>query len=362
MNHDVGLIVKTEPEMTGIYRWVSDLRAALEGRCLYRSYEVSSRTAGLVGVMEKHLVDRLGRAMGRDLSTARKNYPTSAEIPRGDSCRVWHLTSQTFGALVPHLPRKGFKLATIFDLYPAIHRIYGSFTDRKGYLRSLSALSGVDGVVTLTEAAADEIEHMLGMPRSRIHVVYPGISSAFHPVPGVQRNPLEIVYVGSELPRKNLRRLLGALPAVFAKHPGARFTKVGRSQWAGSRKELEEYAVHLGISAKVRFLDYVEDLPALYSASGVVVQASTHEGFGYPVVEAMACGAPIVASDIPSLREVARGAAALVDPLSTDSIAQGILRAFNESAALSEKSKAVAAHYTQERFADAMNRLYRQVA
>jgi glycosyltransferase involved in cell wall biosynthesis len=98
----------------------------------------------------------------------------------------------------------------------------------------------------------------------------------------------------------------------------------------------------LGLDRSVKVLGYVpdEDLPPLYSAATAFVYPSLFEGFGLPVVEAMACGTPVVASTAPALCELAEGAAVLVDPLSADSIAEGIRMVLSNASERARLSRA----------------------
>ncbi|NJK79434.1 MAG: glycosyltransferase family 4 protein [Chloroflexaceae bacterium] len=119
---------------------------------------------------------------------------------------------------------------------------------------------------------------------------------------------------------------------------------------------MEQRAAALGVRQRVHFPGYIEDsdLPALLSGAQAFVFPSLYEGFGMPVLEAMACGTPVLTSTISSLPEVAGEAALLVDPLSTDVIAGGLARLLNDAAlrdTLRDKGLLHAARFTWARCA-----------
>jgi glycosyltransferase involved in cell wall biosynthesis len=142
-----------------------------------------------------------------------------------------------------------------------------------------------------------------------------------------------LLYVGTVQPRKNLARLIDAFAQV-AKESAAPLQLViaGKQGWL--TQAIERRAHEHGIAEQVRFTGYVDDadLPALLSGALAFVFPSLYEGFGMPVLEAMACGAPVLTSTTSSLPEVAGDAALLVDPHDTQAIAQGIARLVDDTA------------------------------
>ncbi len=163
---------------------------------------------------------------------------------------------------------------------------------------------------------------------ARITVVYPGIDPAMRPV----NDPDEmarvrqkyriggdyILYVGTCQPRKNLSRLVAAMAHV----PHVQLVLVGKKGWLAT--EIEAQAQQLGLSERVVLTGFADeaDLPALYSGARLFAMPSLFEGFCFPVLEAMACGAPVACSRTSSLPEVVGDAALTFDPLDTTAIAQ----------------------------------------
>jgi glycosyltransferase involved in cell wall biosynthesis len=137
-----------------------------------------------------------------------------------------------------------------------------------------------------------------------------------------------ILHVGSTVKRKRLDVLLRVFALVREEFPRARLIRVG-GPFTAAQKELSE---RLGLRDSVVVLPFVETeiLAALYRSASVLLQTSEREGFGLPVIEAMACGTPVVASDLPVLREVG-GDAALYCPVEdVEGWAATVLRLLNE--------------------------------
>jgi glycosyltransferase involved in cell wall biosynthesis len=133
-----------------------------------------------------------------------------------------------------------------------------------------------------------------------------------------------VLYVGTIEPRKNLTRLVLAFAQAQRRNPDLELILVGQLGWhyASLLKTIED----LKLGTAVRRLGYVpgEDLPALYNLARLLAFPSLYEGFGLPVVEAMACGTPVLTSNGSSLAEIAAGASYLIDPLDVIDIAHGL--------------------------------------
>ncbi len=162
-----------------------------------------------------------------------------------------------------------------------------------------------------------------------------------------------VLCTGTLEPRKNLLRLIDAFVALPDElRAGHELALVGPRGWEAEEIE-QRVAAH---SAVVRVLGYVsdDDLAALYQSCTAFCYPSLYEGFGLPVLEAMTCGAPVLASDIPSLREVAGDAALYVDPLDTDAIRAGLERLLgsgDERGALAERGRGRAQEFSWDRTA-----------
>ena len=189
-------------------------------------------------------------------------------------------------------------------------------------------------VITLSEFSRREIVRFYPAASARVHAVHlaPGqefVATGQYADQEVRaRLGIETPYilaVGSLQPRKNLVRLLHAF-ASLANRADFRHRLVftGKVAWQG--EDVDAEMVRLGLASRVIRTGYVPptDLPALYRGADVFVYPSLYEGFGLPVLEAMACGTPVIASSTSAVAEVAGDAARLVDPLSTEDLAAAI--------------------------------------
>jgi glycosyltransferase involved in cell wall biosynthesis len=149
-----------------------------------------------------------------------------------------------------------------------------------------------------------------------------------------------LLFLGTLKPNKNIEGLLEALRILVAKKPDYQLVIVGRKGWMFD--SIFEKVKNLELIDKVIFTDFVKDeeIPALMSGAEIFVLPSFWEGFGIPVIEAMACGTPVVASRAGSLPEVVGKAGILVDPGKPEKIAEGINEAIEQKEALVKKGLA----------------------
>ncbi|MGB9634803.1 MAG: glycosyltransferase family 4 protein, partial [Chloroflexaceae bacterium] len=169
-----------------------------------------------------------------------------------------------------------------------------------------------------------------------------------------------VLFVGTLEPRKNLPRLVRAFARLA--DSDLHLVIAGRRGWL--YEETFATVERLGLQNRVHFLDFVADadLPALYNLARAFVYPSLYEGFGLPVLEALACGAPVVTSGVSSLIEVAGEAAVLVDPLDEAAIAGGITRALRDAARLRGAGPAQAQRFRWETAAQRLLACYRTLS
>jgi glycosyltransferase involved in cell wall biosynthesis len=176
-------------------------------------------------------------------------------------------------------------------------------------------------IATVSEFSRIEICAWTGLPAERVVVISNGVSAAYCPQ-GPRHAPgyPYLLYVGNHLPHKNLARVFKA----FAASGCARDLRVLLT--GDPNPELLQLAAGLGIAQHILFTGRVAetDLPAFYRGATALVLISTHEGFGLPVAEAMACGTPVLAANATSLPEIAGGAAVLTDPHRMEDISEGM--------------------------------------
>jgi glycosyltransferase involved in cell wall biosynthesis len=193
-----------------------------------------------------------------------------------------------------------------------------------------------DAIITVSEAARRDIVRLYGIEPTRVHVVHEAAAPSFRLIqdPPELRRVREryrladrfILYVGTIEPRKNLPTLLDA----FARRRIAgdlphQLVCAGPYGWLSD--DVEQQIDRLRIRDAVRFTGYVpfDDLPAIYNLAEIFVFPSVYEGFGLPVIEAMACGAPVLTGHVEALTEVAGDAAERVDARDVDALGDAIV-------------------------------------
>ena len=203
-------------------------------------------------------------------------------------------------------------------------------------------LNRAHAVITVSEFSKSAICSTFDVDPDRVHVIYNGVNhELFRPddpseakrsminIAGADRPYL--VYVGGHTPRKNLPRIIEAYAAVRSSNPGLRLVLAGPVSFA--ERELRSTAPQSLHHEDLVFVSYLSDgaMRELYSSAEALVYPSLYEGFGMPVLEAMACGTRVVTSRGSSLPEVAGDAAVLVEPTDVDAIAAGLQLVLSES-------------------------------
>ncbi len=241
-------------------------------------------------------------------------------------------------AFIVPLSRTCRQVVTIHDmtffLLPQCHL----FTKKHYFQRLIpQCVKRANQVIAVSESTKKDILKILGSEYSKkIKVIYHGKEERFCPdTAGAASYDLRtkygfsgriILFVGLIEPRKNLERLIRAYAKLRSFHQTSCLVIAGSQGWG--HDAVLRAASESGVRDRIFFPGYIpeRELPSLYNLADVFVYPSLYEGFGLPVLEAMACGAPIVASGVSSMPEISGDAALLIDPLDVDSIAQGIER------------------------------------
>jgi glycosyltransferase involved in cell wall biosynthesis len=202
-------------------------------------------------------------------------------------------------------------------------------------------------VITISEFTKGEVMELLDVPEERIRVIPLASRDEFGPEGSAAEGDY-VLAVGTLEPRKNLARL-----AEAANRAGLELRVVGARGWGGVQAD----------GAGVRWLGHVPDaeLAELYRGALCVAYPSVYEGFGLPVLEAMACGAPVVTSRGSATEEVADGAAVLVDPSDPEAIAAGLAEAISRRDELARLGRERAARFSWERVADETVAVYEEL-
>lgn len=230
-------------------------------------------------------------------------------------------------------------------------------------------------VIADSEATARDLRELVGVAAERIRVVHLGCDIRFRPVPdSAERRAVlarygicepYLLHVGTIEPRKNLPVLVRACAQLrAARGLPQRLVLAGERGWGyeALRRELDALTTDLRVDIVGPIA--ADDLPAVYSAADLLAHPSLYEGFGLPVIEAMACGTPVVTSDAGSLPEVVGDAARCVNPRAVDAIAAALGELLADPAQrriLSERGRARAARFTWERCARETFAVYEEV-
>jgi len=228
-------------------------------------------------------------------------------------------------------------------------RLYGRATHRR-------VLVAAERIIVPSTDTAEDVVRLLRISVEKIRVIPMGIDRAFFdPVngPSPVARPY-VLFVGCANPRKNLERLERAVGMLRDRGFPHALVLVGEDSW-GQVQLGREFTHRLGRVSE-------HGLRRLYAHADCLALPSLHEGFGFPALEAMAMGTPVVASHAGALPETTAGAAVLVDPYDERGIADGIERAISTRARLAALGRERAALFTWERTARATAQLYREIA
>ena len=197
-------------------------------------------------------------------------------------------------------------------------------------------------LISVSESVREEIIAQYGLPSERVVVAHPGVAPLFEERPSADEleHVVDKYAIGSPYvlavnltnSRKNASRLFEAFRTLISRRPPP-LTLVLAGGWSISGANLWRMAYDAGIYENVAVTGYVarRELLCLYAGAKVMCMPSLYEGFGMPLIEAMACGVPVVTSDRGAMREVTGGCAILVDPEDATSIAAGIRNALDDA-------------------------------
>ena len=306
-----------------IYHWVRSLRRASRGDEI-RAYPFLSDLGRLdhdsSTLAKWQTMPRLAA-----LYLTRDSFALDWAIAGSD---VFHASNQ-----VRRAPHRARLTATIYDLttrlMPQFHT-EGNIRAERTFTENI--LSRAAGLIAISENTRQDAVRMLGLSPEKIAVIYPGISESYFDAKPATRERPYVLYVGTIEPRKNIDTLLDAWREVSAEIR-AEFDLVlaGPSGWATEQTMAR-------VRAETKYLGYVPeaDLPGLVAGATAFVYPSLYEGFGFPPVQAMAAGTPVLTSNNSCLPEVVGDAALLADARSPAEIAAGLTRLLESESLRSE--------------------------
>ncbi len=245
-----------------------------------------------------------------------------------------------------------WKSRAVVTIHDIIHLLYPQFLPNRAaliYARFMirRALKRADRIVTVSYNTRRDLVDYFEVSASRIEVIYNGVSSRFRSdVAPEEKTRVAarlgiaspyLLFLGGEKPHKNVQNVVRA----FAKARHERSLPhclVLAGPLPSNPARLEALISALDLSSVIRRPGVVEDedLPALYAGAEAFLYPTLYEGFGLPVIEAMACGTPVLTSSTSALQEIAGGYACLVDPMDVDAIASGIARLATDEKARAE--------------------------
>ncbi|MBU4420989.1 MAG: glycosyltransferase family 4 protein [Proteobacteria bacterium] len=235
-------------------------------------------------------------------------------------------------------------LKTVITIHDMAHEYYPEATSKRifNYLKKLQrSAEKADLIIADSENTKKDVEKILNIPNEKIKVIYLGVDPIFRPINDKDvLDPIRrkyniyekfILYVGAIQPRKNIATLIRAY-SMLCKEQNFEHKLVIAGGVGWKNKNIRPLIEELKLKDKIIFTGYISehDLPAIYNLSDAFVFPSLYEGFGLPVLEAMACGVTVVTSNVSSLPEVAGDAALLINPHSIEDLADGIRRILHD--------------------------------
>lgn len=283
---------------------------------------------------------------------------------------ILHVANAWYAHVVPlaHVPT----LVTCYDLVELQEAETASYVKphrRLHYRALLRGLRRADAIVCTSQATARAVLSFLPQVEDRLSVIYPSLSPTFLSKcsTNARTDPPYVLYVGSEQPRKNIRRLVEAVAEARRTIPELRLVKVGGHQTAEGRATFWRVLEETGLAPYTTIREQVsdEELRALYEGATLLWHATLREGFGYPPLEAMARGCPVLVSDRDSLPEVTGGAALVVDPTDVRDMARAIERLTRDAelrSALTARGRRQVERFGEAGMIEAYKHLYRRLA
>jgi glycosyltransferase involved in cell wall biosynthesis len=329
-----------------------------------------------------------GRELGYSYPVALRKIPTATYVSQGlYAINAWmkrrqdsiiHINNQRLG-IVLHL--NDFSPSIIFchDIIEHVMSEYWGGPAYRMFIRSyLTGTLKADVVLTPSKWTAGEIRKHFPAASTRLEPIHDAVDhKLFRPLDrrlflkrfGLPEDRKYLLYVGSEQPRKNFPAVVRAFIGARKEFPGLTLLKIGRAD------EIEGYPVHkqiqeelaaAGLSSQALFFENMPDemMPAAYSAADAFLFPSLYEGFGLPVLEAMACGTPVVASNTTAIPEVAGDGAILVPPTDPNAILEATLRVLRDDelrADLSARGRRRAELFSWDKSAMQLLEIYRQL-
>lgn len=276
---------------------------------------------------------------GKDINSLLTKMPLFFPFKKFPSDSVIHLTTQTFAIPLAWQKPKQPVIVTVHDIIPYVFHQYNSISERFLYKFVIKGLRNATYLITDSEHTKKDLMELLHIPEEKIAVIHLGVdvevffsenAKGKKNKQNMQRQENIILYVGSETKRKNLSTLFKAVAEIKKQLPNIQLVKIGVPEDKKEHEKLQSLAKKLQITENIMWKGYVENLVVEYRKATVFVLPSLYEGFGFPIIEAMACGCPVICSNKTSLPELGQDAALYFEGHDYHMLAQQLLQVLTD--------------------------------
>lgn len=347
------IVTKLEKEMTGRLRYEGEIRKRLRNVKLNMIEYIPSKDNIIITKAVKKFLwfpYQIKRRVNKD--------------------NITHLTFEDLAFLLNFINLKK-TIVTCHDLAPLVFRPYSPFL--KLVIRGLKR---ADRIITVSNYSKNDIIKYFGYPENKIDVITDAIDhSHYYPERNkeilkrynISENERVILYVGSERKRQNLPFLIKSFYELKKRFPKVKLVKVGIPQQSGAREDLLNLIKNLGLEKEIIFTGFVEEkeLPKWYNAADLFVYPCLYAGFGLPPLEAMACGTPVITSNLTALPEVVGTAGIMINPYDKNQMADAMYKVLTNKDLrqdLVKKGLEKAKMFSWEKSAKETLKVYRRLA
>ncbi|MFI5251742.1 MAG: glycosyltransferase family 4 protein [Bacteroidota bacterium] len=266
--------------------------------------------------------------------------------------------------------------ATIATVYDLAYKKYPQYFESNVLQWDSSiqrSLNGANAIIVPSENTKNDLIVFFTISQDKIHVIHPPASDKFSPNKSERDEKIKerygingefILFTGTFEPRKNIPFLIRGFEKFQENHKNVQLVLVGKPGWLD--KDIFQSLRQSKASSNIKYLNYIEedDLSALYRSAIFFVYPSLYEGYGFPVIEAMASGTPVITSKTSSLGEIACDAALLIDPTNLNELVDAMDALYRNSALrleLRDKGILKTSHLTRETMAHTVIDIYKSI-